>query len=98
MMSDEVMSDQKEAVNARQNVMVLPLMWMLLVTVGQIAAVSLAEIANKAPSADASIWSNLVWSNLPRWAVVGGFILNIFIMKWAAARGYKAGAAENDRP
>jgi len=97
-MSDEVMSDPKKAVSACQNVTVLPLMWMLLVTVGQIVAVSLAEIVNKAPSTNASIWSNLVWSSLPRWAVVGGFILNIFIMKWAAARGYKAGAAENDRP
>ena len=97
-MSDEVMSDQEKAVSACQNVTVLPLMWMLLVTVGQIAAVSLAEIVNKALSTNAFTWSNWAWSNLPRWAVVGGFILNIFIMKWAAARGYKAGAAENDRP
>ena len=97
-MSDEVMSDQKKAVSACQNVTVLPLIWMLLVSVGQIAAVSVAQIGNKAPSTNAPVWSNLVWSSLAVWAVSGGFILNIFIMKWAAVRGYKAGAAENDRP
>jgi hypothetical protein len=98
MMSDEVMSDKKKAVSACQNVTVLPLIWMLLVSVGQIAAVFVAQIGNRAPSTNASIWSNWVWSSLAGWAVLGGFILNIFIMKWAAARGYKAGAAENDRP